>query len=130
MTKEEKFVNGSKHYIVEDQYTVNHHGFTLTTYISIADIFGNVCLYITDESIVDFVINPTYMKADKLYSLGEKRFCLIRDTISDIEDFVEKHTLRNKPDYFDVNPTLYMDDSFEKVYHLLLTKYKEDHSVK
>ncbi len=130
MIKEEKFVNGSKHYIVEDMYTVNHHGLKLTKYISIADIFNNVCLYITDESIVDLVINPTVMKADKLHSLGMKRLCLIRDTISDIEDFVDENTMRSKPDYFDVSPTAYMDNNFEKTYRSLLAKYKEDHLIK
>ncbi len=130
MIKEEKFVNGSKHYIIEDQYTVNHHVLLLPTYISISDMYGKVCLYITGDSIVDAVITPTAMKLDRLHSLGMKRFCLIRNTISEIEDFVEKNTLRNKPYYFDVNPTAYMDDNFEKAYHSLLEKYKEDHSVK
>lgn len=127
MIKEESTINNLQHYIVEDQYTINHHGFSLATYVSISDILGNVCLYITKESIADIVLHPTYKKVDRLHSLGTERFFLIRDTISEVEDFVDRNNLRNKPDYFGVKPTVYMDDNFEKVYRSLLAQYKEDH---
>lgn len=93
----------------------------------ISYMLGNVCLYITEESIADIVLHPTYEKVDHLHSLGTERFFLIRDTISEVEDFVDRNNLRNKPDYFGVKPTVYMDDNFEKVYRSLLAQYKEDH---